>query len=1171
MLSHSELGYEYQVGGSLRVSAPSYINRQSDLELYQALRAGELCYVFNSRQMGKSSLRVQVKHHLEQDGVRCAAVDMTSIGSDSVAPQQWYKGLVAALWRGLNLGKSSDLQAWWQQQEGISPVQSLQQFLEDIVFVKVPERAIAIFFDEIDSVLSLPFSSDDFFAFLRFCYNQRAENEQYKRLTFALFGVVTPADLIQQHNRTPFNVGRSVELCGFTLAEAMPLAQGLKDLAKDATALLQAVLDWTDGQPFLTQKLCQILTQVCTLEASAFCQQIQTGEEPLFIQQLVHKHLLQYWEQQDEPEHLRTIRDRLLYDEQNAGRCLSLYQRLLQGEAINIDDSREQMELLLSGIAARRQGKLQIKCRIYQTVFDLDWVQQHLTSLRPYAQMFNVWVKHPEDNSRLLRGQALNEAKAWAQDKRLSDLDYQFLAASEALDRQEAQQALEAARSKEIAIRLAQQEKSNRHQRRFILALGTLSVLFLSLGITSFVLYRWAVRSQKLATLSAVEALTKSAHALYDTGQSLDGLVEAIRAKRQLESLGAGVSLDLTENVNSTLQQIVYRVVERNQFYNTSELRGLAFSPSGNVLAAAGVDGSVKLWYVDGQLLKTLPLVETDNGTFGLDFSPLGDRVAVTYGSGKTMIWNLKGQRLAILASNQGATFAAAFSPDNRFLATVGADAKARLWTLDGKRVRTFSGHTNEVWGVAFSPDAKVLATGSRDKTVKLWTVADGSLRSTLRGYEGPVRAIDFSPDGKLIATGSDDATVRLWRADGSLVRVFTAHDAPIQAIAFSGNGEMFATASWDKTLRLWSKEGKLLRTLQGHRDRVWTLAFSPDGSTLASGSWDRTVRLWQFGKTVTTPLLGHTATILGIATSFDGRIILTASDDQTVRMWDESGKPLKTLYGHTGEVYGVAFSPDGHQFASSSLDRTIRIWDRSGNLVRVLRGHQAEIWGIAYSPDGKYLVSGSYDGAIKLWQADSGSLLRSTAGDRGRIYHLSFSPDSRTLLTANEDRTAQLRTVQGQPLKVLAGHEGSVYSTAFSPDGALMATGSADKTVKLWRSDGTLFKTLTGHQNAIFGLAFNPKQELLASASFDGTIKLWRLDGTLVSTLRGHQGRVWNVTFSSDGRKLISVGEDKIALLWDLERVLNPQQVLADGCAWVRDYLKNNQALARRDRSLCP
>lgn len=68
---------KYQVGGSLPVGAPSYVVRQADTDLSEALKGSEFCYVLNSRQMGKSSLQVQTMHKLQTEGIACALIMLT--------------------------------------------------------------------------------------------------------------------------------------------------------------------------------------------------------------------------------------------------------------------------------------------------------------------------------------------------------------------------------------------------------------------------------------------------------------------------------------------------------------------------------------------------------------------------------------------------------------------------------------------------------------------------------------------------------------------------------------------------------------------------------------------------------------------------------------------------------------------------------------------------------------------------------------------------------------------------------------------------------------------------------------------------------------------------------------------------------------------------------------
>ncbi|MEM9816497.1 MAG: GAF domain-containing protein, partial [Cyanobacteria bacterium P01_D01_bin.6] len=335
-----------------------------DHDLYTALQQGEFCYVLNSRQMGKTSLRVRTQAQLVKTGVQCAAIDLTSIGSRDITRDQWYAGLIRRLVSSFQLPIA--LRSWLKDRQYLSPADRLWELIESVLLVEV-RSPIVIFIDEIDSVRSLPFAWDDFLTFIRAC-------DQYESLTFALLGVTTPADLIQAPHCPPFNLGHPIDLQGFQLAEAQPLVQGLQGIVQHPEAVLASILDWTGGQPFLTQKLCQLVVS----QSPAIWDRAPNE----LIAELVHHHLIDNWESKDEPPHLKVIRDRLLHFEARTGPILQLYKKILEQGAVAADNSQDQLKLQMAGIVVRRQGKLQLYNQLYRVVFNLNWVQGILSGLQ---------------------------------------------------------------------------------------------------------------------------------------------------------------------------------------------------------------------------------------------------------------------------------------------------------------------------------------------------------------------------------------------------------------------------------------------------------------------------------------------------------------------------------------------------------------------------------------------------------------------------------------------------------------------------------------------------------------------------------------------------------------------------------------------------------------------
>jgi len=350
--------FKFVIGGDVQASNGTYLKRPADDQLLTNCQNAKYSYVLSCRQIGKSSLKNAVANQIREQNIRECRIDLNEIGR-SKDPIHFYFGFINKIHQELSL--KIDINKWWEEQDKLSLNSKFCNFFSEILLQEIIEP-VAIFVDEIDVTLDMDFT-DDFFAAIRTMNNERSKKIDFKRLTFVLLGVAIPNDLIRDTNRTPFNIGEEVIIRDFTKEEAKSFKSALKEqYPTECDLLFNKVYDWTNGHPYLTQKLIKSIAE----------------SKKLFSENMVDDLVHYIFLNNRDEYNLKFVNDFITKDP-NKAKMLKIYSRILNDQSAADDKSSIPVsKLKLSGIVSANNGQLFVRNKIYQNFFDLNWVEKNL-------------------------------------------------------------------------------------------------------------------------------------------------------------------------------------------------------------------------------------------------------------------------------------------------------------------------------------------------------------------------------------------------------------------------------------------------------------------------------------------------------------------------------------------------------------------------------------------------------------------------------------------------------------------------------------------------------------------------------------------------------------------------------------------------------------------------
>ncbi len=1101
-----------------------YVQRPVDAELLDHCQNARPTYILQSPQMGKTSLIAHTIEKLNANTHQGVRIDLSQFPL-SQREEDWFYNIVRILDDQLDL--TTDVITWWSKPSvfALPPYIRLTKLMTEVILPEM-NMPIVLFIDEVERTMTLPFR-DHFFEWLSSMYESRATTSILYRMSFVISGMANPSQLIPDGGPLLFQWSHRVVLSDFSTEETLALAGKLSFHEDDTEEIAEWVYKWTNGHPYLTQLIFQILeeqhrTVWLEKEVDECIQSFIASPEGLH-----------------EP-HFQYIRTALTEPDTNGVNLLGAYLNLLKGKTENLKTNQTALEQLrLIGILHENDDdthtEVVVRNALYQEIFSLSWVKRHLfpqgavtsslasqagpwyvTALQPSnlmaASLFLlgigllVWFFNPrssetfvetaaKETSATLQSpsiakqaveiEAARKALAESQ-KRIQELEativrYQDLSASESqsivdqrtqLDTQLAskKEALSTLQTQVETLKAEMSEQQHMHDQA-IATLQTERDQLAAKSTTSAVDLQTAleeVKTLQMAVLKKSSLSPSEINQLVADRSKLDTQLQT--AKTEL-----ALAYDRTRELESLLAQ------QQQLVRHESELRQedrIGLETQIHKLETTIADTRQTLLMTEAKFQEQATLAQTELSRLRKDRTHYQERLASSQ------------QELSALTT-QTVELKGTVKQKNQTIQEEQGEIDQLQTRLD-QLTQKLNSATTQVASLEDQLSTAGMKVAQNKKTLE--AIHASSSEQNRRAEE---KAAELTLVGSTLQAQLQENQTALSKAQERITQLtevsakFSVTEANLKKILEERD-------SYSRKLQETEQQlAKAQSQIQGTQQQITKAQTKIQGleQSLRTASSKATSEGTDTLHSSTSEQSSRQGDIVKVVSKITAKLTQSPSPIQS--------KTAKLLWAR--QAYELNLQTPGAHW--STIDRSLRDGLHASPIT--LKGVSSKIHTLTFDPSGDHVIAGTSDGKMFVWAMNQPSK----------------SP------------------------KIFTGHTASVLTTAVSPDGQHIASGSLDSTIRLWEiSEPTASpRILQAHQKGATTLAFRPDGKELASGSQDHTIRLWDLTSEELQpvTLGTHAGRVNAISYTPDGKTLISGGDDLALRVWDLLRKYSPPKIL--------------------------